>query len=72
VADEKANEDAFSRPWGQPRQQAAILRFVSYLCENGTHVLFGSQMDSYRTGEITLAKVAVLPRLGKGTVLLSG
>jgi hypothetical protein len=62
VADEKANEDAFSRP-GASRGSSAYpqIRFVS-LVENGTHVLFGSQMDGCRTGEITLAK-AVLPRL---------
>jgi hypothetical protein len=65
VADEKANEDAFSRP-GASRGASAYpqIRFVS-LVENGTHVLFGSQMDSYRSGEITLAK-AVLPSLARG------
>ena len=70
VADEKANEDAFSRP-GASRGTSAYpqIRFVS-LVENGTHVLFGSQMDSYRTGEVTLAK-AVLPRLGKGMLCLA-
>ena len=70
VADEKANEEAFSRP-GASRGTSAYpqIRFVS-LVENGTHVLFGSQMDSYRTGEITLAK-AVLPRLGKGMLCLA-
>jgi Insertion element 4 transposase N-terminal/Transposase DDE domain len=70
VADEKANEEAFSRP-GASRGASAYpqIRFVS-LVENGTHVLFGSQMDSYRTGEITLAK-AVLPRLGKGMLCLA-
>ena len=53
VADEKANEDAFSRP-GASRGASVYpqIRFVS-LVENGTHVLFGSQMDGYRTGEIT-------------------
>ena len=68
VADEKANEDAFSRP-GASRGASAYpqIRFVS-LVENGTHVLFGSQMDGYRTGEITLAK-AVLPRFEKGHAL---
>jgi hypothetical protein len=42
VADEKANEDAFSRP-GASRGASAYpqIRFVS-LVENGTHVLFGS------------------------------
>jgi hypothetical protein len=70
VADEKANEEAFSRP-GASRGASAYpqIRFVS-LVENGTHVLFGSQMDGYRTGEITLAK-AVLPRLGKGMLCLA-
>ena len=70
VADEKANEEAFGRP-GASRGASAYpqIRFVS-LVENGTHVLFGSQMDSYRTGEIALAK-AVLPRLGKGMLCLA-
>jgi hypothetical protein len=70
VADEKVNEDAFSRP-GASRGSSAYpqIRFVS-LVENGTHVLFGSQMDGYRTGEITLAK-AVLPHLGKGMLCLA-
>jgi len=70
VADEKANEDAFSRP-GASRGASAYpqIRFVS-LVENGTHVLFGSQMDGYRTGEITLAK-AVLPRLRSGMLCLA-
>jgi hypothetical protein len=70
VADEKANEDAFSRP-GASRGSSAYpqIRFVS-LVENGTHVLFGSRMDGYRTGEITLAK-AVLPRLRSGMLCLA-
>ena len=56
VADEKVNEEAFSRP-GASRGASAYpqIRFVS-LVENGTHVLFGSQMDGYRTGEITLGQ----------------
>jgi hypothetical protein len=70
VADEKVNEDAFSRP-GSSRGASAYpqIRFVS-LVENGTHVLFSSQMDGYRTGEITLAK-AVLPSLRKGMLCLA-
>jgi hypothetical protein len=70
VADEKAKEDAFSRP-GPSRGSSAYpqIWFVS-LVENGTHVLFGSQMDGYRTGEITLAK-AVPPRLKKGMLSLA-
>jgi hypothetical protein len=70
VADEKVNEDAFGRP-GASRGSSAYpqIRFVS-LVENGTHVLFGSHMDGYRTGEITLAK-AVLPGLSKGMLCLA-
>ena len=70
VADEKANEDAFSRP-GASRGTSAYpqIRFVS-LVENGTHVLFGSQMGSYQTGEITLAK-SVLPQLARGMLCLA-
>jgi hypothetical protein len=70
VADETVNERAFGRP-GASRGSSAYpqIRFVS-LVENGTHVLFGSQMDGYRTGEITLAKV-VLPRLSKGMLCLA-
>lgn len=70
VADERVNEEAFGRP-GASRGSSAYpqIRFVS-LVENGTHVLFGSQMGGYRTGEITLAK-AVLPRLGKGMLCLA-
>ena len=62
VADEKVNEDVFGRP-GASRGRSAYpqIRFVS-LVENGTHVLFGSQMGGYAQGEITLAK-AVLPLL---------
>jgi hypothetical protein len=70
VADEKANEDAFTRPAASRGSSAyPQIRFVS-LVENGTHVLFGSQMDSYRTGEITLAK-AVLPRMRSGMLCLA-
>jgi Insertion element 4 transposase N-terminal/Transposase DDE domain len=70
VADEKVNEDVFGRP-GASRGRSAYpqIRFVS-LVENGTHVLFGSQMDGYATGEITLAK-AVLPCLHKGMLCLA-
>jgi len=70
VADEQANEDAFGRPAASRGTSAyPQIRFVC-LIENGTHVLFGSQMESYRTGEVTLAK-AVLPRLRKGMLCLA-
>lgn len=70
VADEKVNDDAFGRP-GASRGSSAYpqIRFVS-LVENGTHVLFGSQVDSYAIGEITLAK-RVLPSLRKGMLCLA-
>ena len=59
VADEAANAAAFGYP-GASRGSSAWpqLRFVC-LVENGTHVLFGSEMADYATSEITLAsKVA--------------
>lgn len=70
VADERANEEAFGRP-GANRGKSAYpqIRFVS-LVENGTHVLFGSQMGSWRTGELALGK-GVLPWLGPGMLCLA-
>jgi hypothetical protein len=70
VADEKGNDKAFGRP-GASRGTSAYpqIRFVS-LVENGTHVLFGSQMADYATSEIALAKT-VLSRLGKGMLCLA-
>ena len=70
VADEKCNEEAFGRP-GARRGKSAYpqIRFVS-LVENGTHVLFGTQMGGYGTGEITLAK-KVLPLLRRGMLCLA-
>jgi Insertion element 4 transposase N-terminal/Transposase DDE domain len=70
VADEQANQKAFGRP-GASRGRSAYpqIRFVS-LVENGTHVLFGSAMEAYKAGEITLAK-AVIPRLRKGMLCLA-
>jgi|SRR5215470_4704624 len=70
VADEPANEEAFGRP-GASRGTSAYpkIRFVS-LVENGTHVLFGSQMAGYRTSEIALAR-GVLANLRPGMLCLS-
>ena len=70
IADESANEAAFGRP-GASRGVSAFpqLRFVS-LVENGTHVLFGTQLGPYTIGEITLAKT-VLNALGKGMLCLA-
>jgi hypothetical protein len=70
ITDETANAAAFGRP-GASRGDSAYpqIRFVA-LVENGTHVLFASQMADYATGEITLAK-AVLPRLAPGMLCLA-
>ena len=70
VADSPANEEAFGRP-GHSRGKAAHpqIRLVS-LVENGTHVLFGTRMDGYHTGEITIAK-QVVKRLHKGMLCLA-
>lgn len=70
VADEPDNDAAFGRP-GSSHGESAFpqIRFVS-LVENGTHVLFGSQMSDYATSEITLSK-AVLPALKPGMLCLA-
>ena len=71
VADEADNAAAFTvdlEPAGGtvPFPQ---LRFVS-LVENGTHVLFASQMAPYEVGEVTLAQ-SVLARLQPGMLCLA-
>ena len=70
VADEQANDEAFGRP-GASRGSSAYpqLRFVS-LVESGTHVLFGTRMGTYATGENTLAK-DVLGALGSDMLCLA-
>jgi hypothetical protein len=70
VADEAANAATFGRP-GASRGSSAYpqIRFVA-LVENGTHVLFGSQMAGCDTGEISLAK-AVVPDLRPGMLCLA-
>jgi hypothetical protein len=70
VADERDNARVFGRP-GASRGKAAYpqVRFVS-LVENGTHVLFGSRLAPYATGEATLAR-QVVPRLAKGMLCLA-
>lgn len=70
VADEQANDEAFGRP-GASRGSSAYpqIRFVS-LVENGTHVLFGTRMGAYATGENSLTK-AVLGALHQGMLCLA-
>ena len=59
VADQPANEAAFGRPPASRGHSAyPQLRFLSLL-ENGTHVLFGSRLGSYRTSEIALAETVL-------------
>ncbi len=70
VADEDANQEAFGRPVAQRGKSAfPQIRFVS-LMENGTHVLFGTQMGPYGTGEMVLAQ-GVLPWLGADMLCLA-
>lgn len=70
VADKQENDRVFGRP-SSSRGRSAFpqLRFVS-LVENGTHVLFGTRMDGFKTGEITLAK-AVLGSLRQWMLCLA-
>jgi len=70
VADNQDNEKAFGRPSASRGTSAyPQVRFVS-LVENGTHVLFGTQLGGYPEGEITLAH-KVLPSLQKGMLCLA-
>jgi hypothetical protein len=70
VADTQENRAAFGRP-GASRGSSVYpqIRFVS-LVENGTHILFGTAIGGYATGEITLAKAA-LKRLRPGMLCLA-
>lgn len=70
VADTPSNVSGFGRG-ASSRGQTAFpkLRFVS-LVEGGTHVLFGTQMGSYATGETTLARKLV-KRLEPGMLCLA-
>jgi hypothetical protein len=70
VADTKENELAFGRPKASRGQSGfPQIRLVS-LVENGTHVLFGSRMAGYDTGEITLTR-EVIGFLSKGMLCLA-
>jgi hypothetical protein len=70
VADTRENETAFGRP-GASRGKSAYpqIRFLS-LVENGTHVLYGTEMGGYGTGEATLAQT-VIECLKPGDLCLS-
>jgi len=70
TADNQENEAAFGRP-GASRGQSAYpqIRFVS-LVENGTHVLFGTQLGGCRASEATLAR-EVISHLEAGMLCLA-
>jgi hypothetical protein len=70
TADNRENEMAFGRQEnGQGKCGYPQIRFVS-LVENGTHVMFGTEMADYHTGESTLAK-KVVPCLKTGMLCLA-
>src|SRR5881392_460852 len=56
VADSDKNAAAFGRP-GASRGRSAYpqTRVVGFV-ENGTHVVFGAEMDRYQVGEVTMAR----------------
>ena len=70
VADEQENVQAFGRPAASRGSSAyPQMRFVS-LVENGTHVLWGTRLGDYGTGEVTLAQ-EVIVSLQKGMLCLA-
>jgi hypothetical protein len=71
VPDTEANRSAFARPQSPSGGEAAYPRLRGVgLVEAGTHVLFGAALDSYETGEITLAR-EVVPHLRPGMLCLA-
>lgn len=70
VAESDANEKAFGRPGcsrgHSPFPQVRVVGFV----ENGTHVLFGAEMDRYDVGETTLAR-RILSKLRRNMLCLA-
>ncbi len=70
VADTEENERAFGRSGGSRGSSAfPKIRFVALL-ENGTHVLWGAQMDRYATDELRLAE-QVIPGLRQGMLCMA-
>lgn len=71
VADTEENRRGFGLP-GSPTATESVwplIRGVG-LVEVGTHVIFGSVLDAYSTGEVTLAK-QVVPHLRPGMLCLA-
>lgn len=70
VADTVTNAETFGRPTSaRGRSAYPKIRFVALL-ENGTHVLFGTQMARYRSSELALAR-EVVDTLGPGMLCLA-
>lgn len=70
VADEQENERAFGRPSASRGASAYPQICFVALVENGTHVLFGTRLAGYATGEVTLAQ-EVIGFLQKGMLCLA-
>ncbi len=70
VAESDKNVAAFGRP-GASRGRSAYpqTRIIGFV-ENGTHVLFGAEMDRYEVGETTLAR-RILGRLRRNMLCLA-
>lgn len=69
IGDTPENEALFGRPGSKSGKSAfPQIRFVS-LVENGTHVLYGSQVGGSKEGEISLSKV-VFSKLKPGELCL--
>jgi hypothetical protein len=71
VGDTALNEEKFGRPGVSRGPGSAFpkIRFCSLL-ENGTHILFGTKVDAYAVGEITLAH-KVIGSLNGGMLCLA-
>src|SRR6266705_345123 len=70
VAESDENVKAFGRP-GASRGRSAYpqTRVVGFV-ENGTHVVFGAEMDRYDVGEVTMAR-RILPLLRRNMLCLA-
>ena len=70
VADTDENDAAFGRPAETQGETAYPLVRLVALVESGTHVLFGTVLDAWRVGEVTMAH-QVVPHLAAGMLCLA-
>ena len=70
VPDTKENLIAFKRPKGGRGKSAFPQIRAVALVENGTHILFGAEMDSHKTSEKVLA-VEVIKTLKPGMLCMT-